>query len=47
MGTWGMSRSRAEKMNWRQMWNEGTDAVMDVPIGGVCETFYSEGREKM
>lgn len=47
IGTWGMSRSKAEKMNWRQMWNEGTDAVMDVPIGGVCEVLYGEGREKM
>ena len=40
----GMSRAKAEKMNWRQMWNEGTDAVMDVPIGGVCEILYGEGR---
>jgi PIG-P len=45
--TGGMSRSKADKMNWRQMWNEGTDAVMDVPIGGVCEVLYGEGREKM
>ena len=46
-GQGGMSRSRAEKMNWRQMWNEGTDAVMDVPIGGVCEILYGEGRTKI
>ena len=46
MGTWGISRSKAEKMNWRQMWNEGTDAVMDVPVGGVCEVLYGEGRDK-
>ena len=46
-GTGGMRRSKAEKMNWRQMWNEGTDAVMDVPIGGVCEILYGEGRDKM
>ncbi|EXJ69872.1 uncharacterized protein A1O5_06945 [Cladophialophora psammophila CBS 110553] len=26
--------------NWKLMWNEGTDAVMDVPIGGVCEVLY-------
>ncbi|KAK5357887.1 hypothetical protein LTR20_005860 [Exophiala xenobiotica] len=25
--------------NWKMIWNEGTDAVMDVPIGGVCEVF--------
>jgi hypothetical protein len=47
MGTWGMNRTKAERMNWRQMWNEGTDAVMDVPIGGVCEILYGQGRDKM
>jgi len=26
--------------NWKLIWNEGTDAVMDVPIGGVCEVLY-------
>ncbi|KIW18139.1 hypothetical protein PV08_02427 [Exophiala spinifera] len=26
--------------NWKMTWNEGTDAVMDVPIGGVCEVLY-------
>lgn len=26
--------------NWKMIWNEGTDAVMDVPIGGVCEVLY-------
>jgi len=35
----------AEKMlNWKTLWNEGTDAVMDVPIGGVCEVLYGEDR---
>lgn len=32
--------------NWRTIWNEGTDAVMDVPLGGVCEVLYGEGRDK-
>ncbi|RMZ75628.1 hypothetical protein DV738_g5402, partial [Chaetothyriales sp. CBS 135597] len=27
----------------RFIWNEGTDAVMDVPIGGVCEVLYGDG----
>jgi len=27
-------------LSWRHTWNEGTDAVMDVPIGGVCEVLY-------
>lgn len=34
-------------LNWRTLWNEGTDAVLDVPIGGVCEVLYggSDGDE--
>ncbi|CZT21802.1 related to pigp_human [Ramularia collo-cygni] len=28
------------ELDWRSMWNEGTDAVMDIPIGGVCEILY-------
>lgn len=31
-------------VQWKSMWNEGTDAVMDVPIGGVCEILYGEPR---
>lgn len=27
-------------LDWKAMWNEGTDAVMDVPVGGVCEILY-------
>jgi phosphatidylinositol glycan class P protein len=27
-------------LDWRSMWNEGTDAVMDIPIGGICEILY-------
>ncbi|MCJ1260583.1 hypothetical protein MMC22_000445 [Lobaria immixta] len=27
-------------IEWKTMWNEGTDAVMDVPVGGVCEILY-------
>ncbi|KAH6681115.1 PIG-P-domain-containing protein [Plectosphaerella plurivora] len=33
------------RLNWRNIWNEGTDAVMDVPLAGVCEVLYGEGRE--
>ncbi|KAK4116308.1 PIG-P-domain-containing protein [Canariomyces notabilis] len=32
-------------LNWKEVWNEGTDAVMDVPLAGVCEVLYAEGRE--
>ena len=30
----------AKGVDWRALWNEGTDAVMDVPVGGVCEILY-------
>lgn len=44
---WGHSRqsslTAAPQLDWRTLWNEGTDAVMDIPIGGVCEILY--GRE--
>ena len=29
-----------QEVDWRDLWNEGTDAVMDIPIGGVCEILY-------
>lgn len=28
-------------IEWKTLWNEGTDAVMDVPMGGVCEILYA------
>lgn len=34
-----------EKKDWRRIWSEGTDAVMDVPVGGVCEILYGDDRE--
>lgn len=33
-------------IKWRNVWSEGTDAVMDIPIGGVCEVLYGEGRDE-
>ncbi|GAB1310556.1 Vacuolar protein sorting-associated protein 8 [Madurella fahalii] len=33
------------RLNWKEVWNVGTDAVMDVPLAGVCEVLYGEGRE--
>ena len=30
----------AEEVDWKMLWNEGTDAVMDIPVGGVCEILY-------
>ena len=33
-------QAQVENVDWKSMWSEGTDAVMDVPIGGVCEILY-------
>ena len=33
------------KVNWREIWSEGTDAVMDIPVGGVCEVLYGQERD--
>ncbi|KAI9684672.1 MAG: hypothetical protein M1829_000046 [Trizodia sp. TS-e1964] len=33
------------KLDWKTLWNEGTDAVMDVPLGGVCEVLYGQEEE--
>jgi phosphatidylinositol N-acetylglucosaminyltransferase subunit P len=35
----------SEKIQWRNLWNEGTDAVMDIPIGGVCQVLYGDTRD--
>lgn len=34
-----------ERKDWRKIWSEGTDAVMDIPLGGVCEILYGDNRE--
>ncbi|KAF5610326.1 vacuolar sorting-associated 8 like [Fusarium subglutinans] len=45
------SRNRERKVHgdgrlrWREIWSEGTDAVMDIPLAGVCEILYGEGRD--
>ncbi|KZM19382.1 uncharacterized protein EKO05_0002962 [Ascochyta rabiei] len=36
--------SADESVDWKSIWNVGTDAVMDVPIGGVCEILYGGDR---
>ena len=36
-------REKEVEVDWKTAWSEGTDAVMDVPIGGVCEVLYGEG----
>ncbi|PSN71059.1 PIG-P-domain-containing protein [Corynespora cassiicola Philippines] len=34
--------SASEHVDWKSFWSTGTDAVMDVPIGGVCEILYGQ-----
>ncbi|ROT43598.1 PIG-P-domain-containing protein [Sodiomyces alkalinus F11] len=33
------------QLNWKNVWNEGTDAVMDIPLAGVCEVLCNDGME--
>ncbi len=32
--------------DWKAIWSTGTDACLDVPLGGVCEVLYGERRER-
>lgn len=36
---------RVDVREYKAIWSRGTDAVMDVPLGGVCEVLYGEGRD--
>ena len=36
------SFTKAQELDWKILWREGTDAVMDIPIGGVCEILYGQ-----
>ncbi|KAH9892083.1 PIG-P-domain-containing protein [Xylariomycetidae sp. FL2044] len=37
-----VSEEKARQLDWKNIWNEGTDAVMDVPLAGVCEVLYGD-----
>ncbi|KAI0391463.1 PIG-P-domain-containing protein [Xylariaceae sp. FL0594] len=37
-----MTEERARQLDWKSVWNRGTDAVMDVPLAGVCEVLYGD-----
>ncbi|CAL8579634.1 hypothetical protein XPA_005369 [Xanthoria parietina] len=32
----------ADDLPWASIWDEGTDAVMDIPVGGVCQILYGQ-----
>ncbi len=47
-GKRGAERERERERgvgDWKELWSQGTDGVMDVPLGGVCEVLYGEFRE--
>ncbi|KAI2604267.1 PIG-P-domain-containing protein [Hypoxylon fragiforme] len=37
-----ISEEKANQLDWKNIWNEGTDAVMDIPLAGVCEVLYGD-----
>jgi phosphatidylinositol glycan class P protein len=39
-------RESEVERDWRALWSVGTDACLDVPLGGVCEVLYGEGRDR-
>lgn len=41
----GKKRKERTIQDWREIWDMGTDACLDVPLGGVCEILYGELRE--
>lgn len=42
----GVLESTSGVRDWKALWGRGTDAVMDIPVGGVCEVLYGDGRER-
>ncbi|KAB2573579.1 Meiotically up-regulated gene 84 protein [Lasiodiplodia theobromae] len=44
-GVAGYAVDPGTKVDWKAIWGESTDAVLDVPVGGVCEILYSDGRD--
>ena len=40
IGAASTGSSGASRHEWAALWDDGTDAVMDVPIGGVCQILY-------
>lgn len=34
---------RKERVDYREVWGQATDGVMDVPLGGVCEILHVAG----
>ncbi|KAI1384049.1 PIG-P-domain-containing protein [Hypoxylon trugodes] len=42
-GSWKpITEDKARQLDWKNTWNKRTDAVMDVPLAGVCEVIYGD-----
>ncbi|KAI6249811.1 Meiotically up-regulated protein [Erysiphe necator] len=39
-------RKERSLQDWREVWDYASDAVMDVPLGGVCELLYGNLRQE-
>jgi phosphatidylinositol N-acetylglucosaminyltransferase subunit P len=37
-----ISEDKAKLLAWKNIWNESTDAVLDVPLAGACEILYGQ-----
>ncbi|KAI0096647.1 PIG-P-domain-containing protein [Nemania sp. FL0031] len=37
-----MTEETARQIDWKGVWNKGTDGVIDVPLAGVCEVLYGD-----
>ncbi|KAI6086682.1 PIG-P-domain-containing protein [Hypoxylon rubiginosum] len=40
-----ITEKEASYIDWRNVWNKGTDAVMDVPLSGVNEILYGDSAD--
>ncbi|RKF60111.1 Meiotically up-regulated gene 84 protein [Erysiphe neolycopersici] len=39
-------RKERSLQDWREVWDYASDAVLDVPLGGVCEILYGNLKEE-
>lgn len=37
-----ITEETAQHIDWKSIWNKGTDGVMDIPLAGVCEVLYGD-----
>ncbi|KAL8768198.1 MAG: hypothetical protein Q9209_005507 [Squamulea sp. 1 TL-2023] len=37
-----LGATEIDDLSWASIWDQGTDAVMDIPVGGVCQVLYGQ-----